>query len=155
MVAAVTLSMLVRACAPAVAARTTLAIISVESGGDPWAIGDNTAKRAYHPKTMAAAQVLAANLLQQGHNLDLGLMQVNSSNLKSYGMTTDTIFDPCTNTAVGSTILTHSYAAASAVYGPGQTALFHAFSIYNSGRANASLRYARIVWNTGLDLKHP
>jgi type IV secretion system protein VirB1 len=148
----VSLSTLVHLCAPQIAPTTATAIISVESGGYPWAIDDDTARKSYHPKTYEEARDLALSLLSQGHNLDLGIMQVNSDNLARYGVDPATAFDPCLNVSMGADILTRAYHASEAVYGPGQNALFHAFEIYNSGRANGAQHYAEVVWSAGLGL---
>jgi type IV secretion system protein VirB1 len=147
----VTLNELVTICAPRVAPVTALAVIKVESGGNPWAIGDNDARRSYFPRSYQDAVSLARGLLAQGHNIDAGLMQVNSANWSTYGLTPETVFDPCTNVNSGAAILRKSYAAASRNYS-GREALFHAFEIYNSGRANGAWRYANEVWNAGLSL---
>jgi type IV secretion system protein VirB1 len=145
-----TLATLVQLCAPAVAPNTALAIISVESGGAPWAIDDDTTKKSYHPKNYSDAVAQAHELLDRGDNLDVGLMQVNSSNFATYGVDVDTAFDPCTNVTLGATILMRSYNAAVQIYGPGEKALWHAFEIYNSGHANGSPDYAKYVWHAGL-----
>ena len=147
----VTLNTLVTLCAPHVAPVTSLAIIKVESGGDPWAIGDNDARHAYFPRSYADAVALARDLLARGHNIDAGLMQVNSGNWTTYGLTPETVFDPCTNVNAGAAILSRSYRTAIHYYS-GREALFHAFEIYNSGRANGAWRYANAVWNAGLSL---
>ena len=41
------LAALIRHCAPAVAPSTMTAIVRVESGGNPFAVGDNTTRRSY------------------------------------------------------------------------------------------------------------
>ncbi|HVA29008.1 MAG TPA: transglycosylase SLT domain-containing protein [Candidatus Baltobacteraceae bacterium] len=147
-----TISSVVHACAPQVAPRTALAIIKVESGGHPWAIGDNTSSKAYFPNTRDDAVALAADLLAKGHSLDVGLMQVDSIHFESDEGSLYRVFDPCVNVAMGSRILEGSYQAAVRVYGPGQVALFHAFERYNSGRLLGSPRYAKTVWEAGLTL---
>jgi type IV secretion system protein VirB1 len=140
------LSMYVRACAPNVAPTTSLAIISVESKGWPWSIHDNTENKGYALRTRAEATRAANDLVQAGHNLDLGLMQVNTSNLNWLGLRIDQVFDPCTNIAAGARILTEDYVSAAHQYGPGQLALYHAFEAYNSGKMDGAAEYARLVW---------
>lgn len=152
MIVPMTLAAVAHFCAPRVAPQTTLAIVKVESGGHPWAIDDDTTKKSYFPATREAAVALAVDLLAQGHNLDVGLMQVNSVHFGSDRQSVWTIFDPCVNVANGSRILIDDYHSASRVYGPGREALFHAFEAYNSGRLSGSPGYAHLVWETGLTL---
>jgi type IV secretion system protein VirB1 len=146
MIPELALSVYVRACAPNVAPMTSLAIISVESRGWPWSIRDNTENRSYALRTRDEAARAAADLVNAGHNLDLGLMQVNSQNLGWLGLRVDQVFDPCTNIAAGGRILTEDYVGAARVYGPGQLALYHAFEAYNSGKMDGAAQYARLVW---------
>jgi type IV secretion system protein VirB1 len=144
-----TLATLVGACAPTVAPKTELAIIQVESGGKPWAIGDNTVHRAYVLSSRAAAIDKAHALLRGGHNLDLGLAQLNTIHLREFRLDVAQALEPCTNIWAGSVVLKRAYATAVARYGPGEIALFHAFEAYNSGRLNGAARYAAIVWHAG------
>jgi len=122
-------------CAANVAPSTMAAIIRVESGGNPWAIGDNTTKSRVIPTPKSAEEAIsiATILINKGHNLDLGLSQINSDNLKKYKVSVREIFDPCTNVKVGSTILSRFYAKSVAKYGEGEKSLFHALSAYNTG----------------------
>lgn len=121
-------------CGPAVAPSTTQAIIRVESGGNPYAIGDNTLKKSFAPKSKQDAVHLAAALLAQGHNLDMGLMQVNSCHLKTMKFTLDEIFEPCRNITIGTTILADFYRRNNT--GEDKSlVLFKALSAYNTGSA--------------------
>ncbi|MGA7201405.1 MAG: lytic transglycosylase domain-containing protein [Candidatus Cybelea sp.] len=140
------LAALIRHCAPAVAPSTMAAIVQVESGGDPLAIGDNTTRRSYYPRDRATAERLARRLLNAGHLLDIGIAQIDSMNFAGFGVTARAIFDPCTNLSVGARILSGDYAFAARRYGDGQIALRHAIGMYNTGRLNAGARYiARVV----------
>lgn len=140
------LSALIRHCAPAAAPSTMAAIVQVESGGDPFAIDDNTTRRSYYPHDRATAERLARRLLNAGHLLDLGIAQIDSMNFAGFGVNAQTIFDPCTNLSVGARILSGDYAFAARRYGDGQVALRHAIGMYNTGRLNAGARYiARVV----------
>jgi len=121
-------------CGPTVAPSTTQAIIRVESGGNPYAIGDNTLKKSFAPKTKQAAIHLAAYLLAQGHNLDMGLMQVNSCHLKTMKFTLDEIFEPCRNITIGTTILADFYRRNDTGEDK-NLVLFKALSAYNTGSA--------------------
>jgi type IV secretion system protein VirB1 len=140
------LAALIRHCAPAVAPSTMAAIVRVESGGDPLAIGDNTTRRSYYPHDRASAESLARRLLDAGHLLDLGIAQIDSINFAGFGVTVHTIFDPCINLSVGARILSGDYAFAAKRYGDGQVALRHAIGMYNTGRLNAGASYiARVL----------
>ena len=142
------LAQLLARCAPDVGPVTMSAIVVHESGGRPNAIGDNTARRSYDAADRAMATALAVRLLHRGHNIDVGYTQINSSNFGTYGLNAATAFDPCTNVAVGGLILRGDYNAAARRYGPGQTALVHALSAYNTGGYWGGLGYARAVYAT-------
>jgi type IV secretion system protein VirB1 len=149
------LAALIRQCAPAVAPSTMAAIVQVESGGDPLAIGDNTTRRSYYPRDRATAERLARRLLNAGHLLDVGIAQIDSMNFAGVGVTAHTIFDPCINLRVGATILSGDYTFAAQRYGDGQLALRHAIGMYNTGRLNAGARYiARVLAAAGIQRGH-
>jgi type IV secretion system protein VirB1 len=126
------------------------AIVEVESGGDPLAIGDNTTRRSYYPHDRATAERLARRLLDAGHLLDAGIAQIDSMNFAGFGVTVHTIFDPCINLSVGARILNGDYAFAAQRYGDGQVALRHAIGMYNTGRLNGGANYiARVLAAAG------
>ena len=70
------------ACAPGVAPSTIEAIVAVESSGNPLAINVNGVDPSSvpKPKSVEEAVRLALVYIEQGHTVDLGLMQVNSAN---------------------------------------------------------------------------
>jgi type IV secretion system protein VirB1 len=149
------LAALIQHCAPAVAPSTMTAIVRVESGGNPLAIGDNTTRRSYYPPDRATAERLARRLLDAGHLLDLGIAQIDSMNFAGFGVTAHTIFDPCINLNVGARILNDDYAFAAQRYGDGQIALRHAIGMYNTGRLNAGAHYiARVLAAAGIQEDH-
>ncbi|UPU37864.1 lytic transglycosylase domain-containing protein [Geomonas paludis] len=120
-------------CGPSVSPETTQAIIQVESGGNPLAIGDNTLKRSFAPKSAAEAVQLAARLMRDGHNIDMGLMQVNSCHVRPMKIPLADLFDPCRNIRIGTTILAEFYRQHK-TDDPAQS-LFRALSAYNTGQA--------------------
>jgi type IV secretion system protein VirB1 len=125
---------LIHQCAPNVAPETVQAIIHVESGGNPYAIGVNgPIRQKPHPKNDQEAIHWAKYYMNQGYSVDLGLMQINSSNLKGLGISLSQVFDPCTNLKAGSRILSRGYAGATKRFGPGEAALKAALSAYNTG----------------------
>lgn len=119
-------------CAPQVAPATLAAIAQTESGLDPLAIGDNTAHRSYHPAAKAEALALAAQLAAEGHDLDLGLMQINQRNFGWLGLAAADVFEPCRSLAAGAAVLT-------------------ALSRYNTGKSSSpgGMAYARRVLSQG------
>ena len=133
-------------CAPHVGPVTMSAIVAYESGGRPYAIGDNSTRRSYFPGDRASATRLAARLVGAGHDIDVGYAQLNIANVRAYGLDLARAFDPCTNIATGARILRADYAGAARRFGPGQHALASALSAYNTGGYFAGLGYARGVY---------
>jgi type IV secretion system protein VirB1 len=89
--------------------------------------------------------VLAA-LLRLGHSVDVGLMQVNSVHFPAFGLAPDNVFNPCVNISVGGKILGAAWEKAKRAGLTGQTALWHALQVYNSGRLAGAPTYASKVW---------
>jgi len=145
MLHAFALTALIARCAPHVGRLTMSAIVQVESGGDPLAIGDNTTTQSYHPRDRATAEALARELITAGHSVDLGIAQINQANLGRLGLNLSTVFDPCANLGAASVILAQDYAIAKRRFGPGQVALRHALGMYNAGSLDAGAGYVRRV----------
>lgn len=124
---------MIQECAPQVGQTTMQAIITTESGGNPWSIGDNTAPLKNQPTTKEDAIAIAKHLIANGHSVDLGLGQVNNSNLNALGLTVEQVFEPCTNINASAAILTDAYHRAVKHLGQGQQALLAALSAYNTG----------------------
>lgn len=126
---------------PGVHPRTTEAIIKQESAFEEAALNINSKGFSFaslgklSPKTRPDAIALAKELLASKVNFDAGLMQINSSNFKAYGLKAEDAFDPCKNIRVGSAILKRFYDRAEVWVGPGQKALQAALSAYNTGNA--------------------
>jgi type IV secretion system protein VirB1 len=131
----------VLACAANVAPATLNAIVAVESGGRRWVLHDNTAGRRYHARSQAQAAAWARRLLARGHSVDVGLGQINSANLRRYGVDPGAALDPCTNLRLAGRILTTDYRAAVARWRPGQWALLHALSAYHHGSLKLDTAY--------------
>lgn len=107
------LAALLQACAPTVAPETMVAVIRVESEGDPFRIGVNSGGAIRRqPSNAADAIATARGLLRRGANFDAGLMQINSANFARLGLTPETVFDPCTNLRAGARVLTDNYGRA-------------------------------------------
>lgn len=75
-------------------------------------------------------------------------MQINAKNLPGFGLTFETVFDPCTNIAAAGRLLTRNYLAATATWGAGQGGLMAALRAYNTGKLDhspAGTRYVKRV----------
>lgn len=123
---------LAQRCAPTVAPTTLAAIAITESGFNPLSIHDNTLGASDYPSTAAEAVSLATTLIAAGRSVDLGLMQINSANLRALGLTPEAAFDPCQSLTAGAAILQADYAGG-ATHAGQQAALRIAFSRYNTG----------------------
>lgn len=132
------------ACAPNVAPYTLQEIIRVESSFNPIAVNVNVRKvngkrvRFNSPigkiRTKEQAIYVSKAAIQAGHSVDMGYMQINSTNLKSLGYTVDEMFnDPCKNIKAGAKVLTAFYSRAVKQYPNEQAALRAALSAYNTG----------------------
>ena len=145
------LALLLHGCAPRVHPQTLAAIVQVESGGWPWAIGDNTTRRSIDAPDYRTAVAVADSLIARGHNIDLGLGQVNSGNLRSLRLTPAEALQPCTNLSAAAHILRGSYERAVAHFGSAFSAthpndvVLYAVSAYNTGSLFAGGRYVRKV----------
>jgi type IV secretion system protein VirB1 len=94
-----------------------VAIVAVESSGQPWAIHDNATGATYALADEAAAIAKARELLALGRDIDIGLYQINSGHLNRGGITLANIFNPEVNANLGRTIFMEFYAAAKSLYG--------------------------------------
>lgn len=131
----------VLACAPYVHPDTALRIIHHESGGNPYAIGINGPwLLSRQPSTKEQAIATAQVLINAGVSIDMGYGGINSSNLKRFGLTPETVFDPCRNLQAMQMHLIESYTKAVKRHGPGQTALRETLSEYNTGHPQKGQR---------------
>jgi len=129
---------MVQHCAPSVGISTLAAIVRTESGFNPLAIGINVKKNTPKPKidppkTTDDAISTAKWLLEHNYNIDMGLGQINSSNLSKLGLTIDNMFNPCSNISAAGTILKGNYQAAFKDNSNEHAALYAAISAYNTG----------------------
>ena len=139
--------------APKVDRGTLLAFAYRESRLHPFAIHDNATGRSVFPASAEEAVSLARLRLAQGHSLDLGIMQVNSTNLTRTGLTVTTAFDPGESMRAGAMVLTAAYRQclrgnANPTGAEQQSALRCAASVYNTGRELAGILngYQTSVW---------
>lgn len=134
------LSQLIETCAINTHPKTVMAVIRVESAGNYLAIGVNgnlKLRKAQNPKD--AAQ-LAQYAISKGYSVDIGLMQINSNNIRRFGISLEEAFNPCTNIRLGTKILSSNYSNAVDYHGEGQGALRAALSAYNTGSMTKGFR---------------
>jgi type IV secretion system protein VirB1 len=129
-------------CLPNVPLTTLNAIIRVESRGNPnamqidfprailkrWHLPKGTLRLKRQPATQREALEWLDYFESRGIFVDLGLMQVSTAEAQRRG-----IMDPCFNLRAGWKILESAYQLEVKTYGPGQEALRHAISRYNTG----------------------
>ncbi|MGK9452179.1 lytic transglycosylase domain-containing protein [Acidithiobacillus caldus] len=139
------LTLLLHQCVPEVAPRTMAAIVRVESGGNPLAMWNNTTRQQVLPSTLQEAQAYLRRAMALGQQVDVGLAQVDAANFAAYRLRPSNAFNVCRNLRVGGQILSADYVRAVSRFGPGQTALFHAFEAYNSGALWGDSGYANQI----------
>jgi type IV secretion system protein VirB1 len=121
-------------CGASVAPSTLASIARTESAFQPLSINDNTTGTSGAPATRDIAIQIASKLLEAGHSVDVGIMQINSANFASLGLTLEAAFDPCKSVAAAAVILAGDYAGGDTHEGQ-QAALRVAISRYNTGDA--------------------
>jgi type IV secretion system protein VirB1 len=121
-------------CGPSVAPSTLASIARTESGFQPLTISDNTTGTGGVFATRDSAIQIASKLLEAGHSVDIGIMQINSANFAKLGLTLEAAFDPCTSVAAAAVILAGDYADGE-THASQQAALRVAISKYNTGDA--------------------
>lgn len=127
---------LIPVCAPDVAPNTIAQIIRVESSGDPLAINVNGLNKIIKVSSQKEAADLTRHYMDKGHTVDVGLMQINSSNFARLGYSRERIeelFEPCANITAGSQILKDFYVKSREAHPDDQQALKGAISAYNTG----------------------
>jgi type IV secretion system protein VirB1 len=127
------LAALVLTCAPLVAQDTARALIQVESGGNPFAIGVVGGALVRQPANLPEALATVTALESAGWNYSVGLGQINKRNFERYGLSPATAFEPCANLTAMQGILGECFSRASR-RAPKQAALRDAFSCYYSGK---------------------
>jgi type IV secretion system protein VirB1 len=131
---------LTQQCAPAVAPATMAAVVRVESGFNPYAIGVVHGRLLRQPASLDEAVATTRALDVSGWNYSVGLAQVNRSNWTRFGLTPATVFDPCRNLAAGAAILEGCFERAKRARVQVQDALRAALSCYASGDFSSGFR---------------
>lgn len=100
-------------CAPQIVTETLAAVVSVESGFQPFAIRINSNHPlADQPKTRAEAIETASILIADGIDIDLGLAGINSGDLGQLGLSVSDAFDFCLNLKASASLLDVYYRVA-------------------------------------------
>ena len=134
-------------CLPTAPLSTLRAVVQVESGGNPnamqidfpkgllkrWRFAEGTLRLKRQPTNQREALDWLAYFQSYDIFVDLGLMQVSTAEAKRRGISPESLLEPCTNLRVGWQILEDAYQIEKKTYGPGQEALQHAISRYNTG----------------------
>jgi type IV secretion system protein VirB1 len=133
---------------------TTLnAIVRVESGGNPnamqidfprallkqWHLPEGTLRLKRQPTNQREALEWLDYFERRSIFVDVGLMQVSTAEAKRRGIPVESLLDPCSNLRFGWEILNRAYQLEIKTYGPGQQALQHAISRYNTGDAQRGI----------------
>ncbi len=131
------------ACAPQVHADTAMALVAVESGFNPYAIGVVGGTLLRQPRNRAEALSTIDALRAGGWNFSVGIAQINVANFARLGLTPRTALDPCTNLAAMQTVLSECFERASPDRGA-QTALRRALSCYYGGNFSTGMRHGYV-----------
>jgi len=139
---------LATACAPQVDAGTARALVAVESGFNPHAIGVVGGALMRQPRHRAEALATARALQAGGWDFSLGLAQINMRNVERLGLGIDGAFDPCANLAAMQAILGECFERAlprePSEASVGQRALRRALSCYYSGNFVTGFRHGYV-----------
>ena len=130
----IVLPYLIQHCVPSIAQSSMIAIIQVESKGNPLALNLNKGyKLQFQPQSKVQAQKWIEYLEKHNYNFDIGLAQVNINNANKYGYKATELLDPCTNLKLGSSILIKNYTNALPGSKSPDEAWQKAISAYNTG----------------------
>jgi type IV secretion system protein VirB1 len=134
-------------CLPVAPLSTLRGVIEAESSGNPnamqidfpktllkrWNLTEGTLRLKRQPANQREALDWLTYFQSYDIFVDLGLMQVSTAEAKRRGISPETLLEPCTNLRVGWQILEDDYRIEQKTHGPGQEALQHAISRYNTG----------------------
>jgi len=98
-----------------------------------WRLAEGTVRLKRQPTNKREALDWLAYFQSYDVFVDLGLMQVSTAEAKRRGISPESLLEPCTNLRVGWQILEEDYSIEKRTHGPGQEALRHAISRYNTG----------------------
>ena len=128
---------------------TMAALVAQESGGDPYALDDDSTHIVYRPVSYGSAARLATQLIGAGHSVDLGLAQVNSNWLPALHLTAAELLEPCENLRAGSLILLRAWRAAGAGLPAGGTPVRSAGPVPGASPRAKRLARALGIYHSG------
>ena len=131
-------------CAPLVNPSTTRALVAVESGFNPHAIGVVGGALVRQPRNRAEALATARALEADNWNFSVGLAQINLHNLQRLGLSLETAFDPCLNLAGMQAVLTECFERTGPRQADRQRSLRQALSCYYSGDFVTGFRHGYV-----------
>ena len=131
-------------CAPLVDPSTTRALVAVESGFNPHAIGVVGGALVRQPRNRAEALVTARALQADSWNFSVGLAQINLHSLQRLGLSLETAFDPCLNLAGMQAALTECLERTDPRQNDRQRSLRQALSCYYSGNFVTGFRHGYV-----------
>ncbi len=134
---------LAMACAPQVDAATASALVAIESGFNPHAIGVVGGVLERQPRNRAEALATANRLHANGWNFSVGLAQINVRNFERLGLTATTAFEPCDNLRAMQSVLGECFERSAQAAHP-QAALRQALSCYYSGNFATGFRHGYV-----------
>jgi len=103
------LATLTLACAPFVSQDTMITYIAQRSQANPLAIHITETDRWIRPKSQEEAIAAAMKLIEEGRDIEVGLAQIKSADWARYGLTAETVFDPCKNLGAAERVLVADY----------------------------------------------
>lgn len=136
---------LARTCAPHVDTQTLAAVVRVESSFNPYAIGVVGGHLQRQPRSYAEAVATAHGLEARGFDFSVGLGQINVRNVRRFGETLETIFEPCRNLRASGAILAQCFARSARQSRDEQGALRGAFSCYYSGNFSTGYQHGYVA----------
>jgi type IV secretion system protein VirB1 len=139
-----TFAALVVACAPQVDVGTAAALIAVESGFNPHAIGVVGGALTRQPRHRAEAVSTAKVLHVSGWDFSVGLAQINQRNFERFGLTIETGFEPCSNLRAMQAVLGECFERAVPRSNFEQHALREGLSCYYSGDFVTGFRHGYV-----------
>lgn len=144
-------------CSPGIHRDTISALVHVESGYNPYAIGVVGGRLSRQPRNIEEALTVVNQLEGNGFNYSLGLSQINKYNLPKLGLDIRKVFDPCTNLRAGQAILSECHSRAKAGGMDGQEAVKAAVSCYYSGNFTTGLKdgYVQAIVSHALNEEGP
>jgi type IV secretion system protein VirB1 len=135
-------------CAPQVHADTARALVQVESGFNPHAIGVVGGSLERQPRHRAEALATAQSLQATGWNFSVGLGQINVRNFPRLGLTLETAFEPCANLAAMQTVLAECFdraRASASTPRADQAVLRQTLSCYYSGNFATGFQHGYVI----------